>query len=249
MGGKPGYCRRMTTAGRRGILAVVTALVLLGLGAGLGVVVGDALGIRTEPATQMSPAEQSVPTVQPAVAPPEFTVVQTPDGARFEAAVASLRAAVEAAAEGGQGMAGEASLTVVAPADAGSDAAPGGDDAYRITGDATALRVEAETTAGAVRGVYDLAAAVRAGQAIDGLIGAHAASGLPLRMVDLGAVGVVADPAEWAPGTNYSHVSDAFREVYLAEPPYIDRGALAEAYEEWDAFLRHVAALGYNATA
>ncbi|WP_396658429.1 hypothetical protein [Microbacterium sp.] len=240
----------MTTAGRRGILAVVTALVLLGLGAGLGVVVGDALGIRTEPATQMSPPDAAVPSAQPAVAPPEFTVVETPDGARFEAAVASLRAAVEAAVEGGRATVGEASLTVVAPADhAGSDTGPEGGDAYRITGDATALQIEAETTAGAVRGVYDLAAAVRAGQAIDGLIGAHAASRLPLRMVDLGAVGVVADPAEWAPGTNYSHVSDAFREVYLAEPPYIDEDALAVAYEEWDAFLRHVAALGYNATA
>lgn len=244
----------MTTAGRRGILAIVTALVLLGLGAGLGVVVGDALGISTEPATQMDPADPVVPVVEAAVAPPEFTVIDAPAGARFEAAADALRAAVE----GASGTQGEASLTVVPPADDSAGDPAGGtaggtadraDDSYRITGDATALRVEADTTAGAVRGMYDIAAAIRAGEAVEGLIGEHEASRLPLRMVDLGAVGVVADPAEWEPGTNYSHVSDAFRDVYLADAPYIDEDALAVAYEEWDAFLRHIAALGYNATA
>ena len=36
----------MTTATRRAVLAVVTVVVLVALGAGLGLVVGDALGIR-----------------------------------------------------------------------------------------------------------------------------------------------------------------------------------------------------------
>ena len=40
----------MTTATRRVVLAVVTIVVLIALGAGLGLVVGDALGIRSEPA-------------------------------------------------------------------------------------------------------------------------------------------------------------------------------------------------------
>jgi hypothetical protein len=135
----------MTTAGRRGILAIVTALVLLGLGAGLGVTVADALGIRTEPAAQMDPADAVVPAVKAAVPPPEFTVIDAPDGARFEAAADALRSAVESAS----GTEGEASLTVIAPA----DSAAADDDAYRITGDSTALRVEAGTTAGAVRGM------------------------------------------------------------------------------------------------
>src|SRR5690554_3297982 len=38
----------MTTARRRGLLAVVTGVGLLALGAGVAVAVGDALGIRTE---------------------------------------------------------------------------------------------------------------------------------------------------------------------------------------------------------
>ena len=68
----------MTTARRRGILAVTTAIVLLGLGLGVGVVVGDALGIRTEPSTQMTPADPVVPTVAAAVAAPRFTTVEAP---------------------------------------------------------------------------------------------------------------------------------------------------------------------------
>lgn len=45
----------MTTTIRRGILAIVTGLVLLALGAGVGIAVGDTLGIHTEPA-EVDPA-------------------------------------------------------------------------------------------------------------------------------------------------------------------------------------------------
>ena len=45
----------MSSAVRRSILAVVTVVVLLALGAGVAVVVTDALGIRAEPAVQMQP--------------------------------------------------------------------------------------------------------------------------------------------------------------------------------------------------
>ena len=66
-------------------------------------------------------------------------------------------------------------------------------------------------------------------------------------MVDLGAVGVDPDPAQWADGTDYSHVSRAFEDVYLADPPYIDQEALAAAYDDWEEFLAHSVANGYNA--
>ena len=58
-------------------------------------------------------------------------------------------------------------------------------------------------------------------------------------MVDLGAVGVDPDPSQWEDGTDYSHVSRAFEDVYLADPPYIDEDALAAAYEDWESFLAH----------
>ncbi|MDO9063463.1 MAG: hypothetical protein Q7U41_02810 [Microbacterium sp.] len=47
----------MTTAMRRAMLAVVTIVVLAAVGVALGLVVDAALGIRTEPATQMYSAE------------------------------------------------------------------------------------------------------------------------------------------------------------------------------------------------
>lgn len=50
----------MTTATRRGILAAVTALVLLAIGIGAGVVVTDALGIRADLASNLTPGELAV---------------------------------------------------------------------------------------------------------------------------------------------------------------------------------------------
>lgn len=227
----------MPTARRRGILAVITAVVLLGLGLGLGVVVGDALGIRTEPSTQMSPADPVVPAVPEAAPAPAFTTIDAPDTPRVAAAVDELRDAAASAAA----KEGEASLTVMP---GGGD---GADDSYTLDGDASALRIVAAGEAGAARGVYDLAEAIRVGRPLTDLVGDHPASALPLRMVDLGAVGVDPDPAQWESGTDYSHVSRAFEDVYLSEPPYIDQAELAEAYDDWEGFLRHSVANGYNA--
>ncbi|MEU1972173.1 hypothetical protein ABZ477_10985 [Microbacterium sp. NPDC019599] len=226
----------MSTARRRGILAVVTATVLLALGLGVGVVVGDALGIRTEPSTQMTPDEPVVPEVTASVPAPRFTMVDAPDSPRVELALRDLSGAGDAAE-----TEGEASLTVAA---GDGDAS---DDSYTLSGDAASLHIEAESEAGAARGVYDLADAVRTGTDVTSLVGDHPAAQLPFRMVDLGAVGVDPDPSQWVDGTDYSHVSRAFEDVYLSEPPYIDEDALAEAYEDWGTFLAHSVANGYNA--
>ena len=72
------------------------------------------------------------------------------------------------------------------------------DDTYRLGGDASALEVTAASESGAVRAVYDLAAAVRSGRAVTERLGEEVSSRLPFRMVDLGAVGVTPDPAQWA---------------------------------------------------
>ncbi|WP_243077312.1 hypothetical protein [Microbacterium sp. SS28] len=225
----------MSTARRRGILAVVTAIVLLALGLGVGVVVGDAIGIRTEPSTQMTPADAVVPAISGPVFAPAFTSVDAPDSPQVAAALDEL---TDAAA--GVETQGEASLTVVVQ---GS----GTGDSYTMSGNPTALRIDAASEAGAARGVYDIADSVRVGSPVEALIGEHAASALPFRMVDLGAVGVDPDPSQWEDGTDYSHVSRAFEDVYLADPPYIDQDALAAAYEDWETFLAHSVANGYNA--
>ncbi|MGL4256272.1 MAG: hypothetical protein ACRCSL_08055, partial [Microbacterium sp.] len=85
-------------ATRRGILAVVTSVVLLALGLGLGVVVGDALGIRTEPAAQMEPAAPTAPDLGPAAAAPRWTTVDVPEGLRYDTAIDSLLEATAGAA-------------------------------------------------------------------------------------------------------------------------------------------------------
>jgi hypothetical protein len=229
----------MSTARRRGLLAVVTAIVLLSLGLGVGVVVGDALEIRTEPSTQMAPADPVVPAVSEPSLPPEFTTISAPETPLMSAALDELTDAAAAAPETN----GAATLTVIAAA---GDPA---DDSYTLSGNPTALTIEASSEAGAARGVYDIADSIRTGSPVDALIGDHASSALPFRMVDLGAVGVDPDPSQWVDGTDYSHVSRAFEDVYLAEPPYIDGTALADAYDDWEEFLRHSIANGYNAVA
>lgn len=234
----------MTTATRRGILAVITAVVLVALGLGVAFAVGDALGIRTESSEQMTPAAAAVPEVAPPVAPPEFTTLDVPETVRFGVALDELRDAVAAA----PATEGEATLTVELVPGQEADSGPG-DDGYELRGDASSLRIVAFTETGAVRGIYDLAAQVRAAAPVADLVGPHEPSRMPLRMTDLGAVGVEPDPAEWETGDDYSHASKAFADVVIPEAPYIDETALAEAYADFDGFLRHSLANGTNAVA
>ncbi|MWB99907.1 hypothetical protein [Agromyces seonyuensis] len=229
---------------RPGILAAIVALVLVGLGAGIGVGVGDALGIRTESAEPMGSDPVEPAAVAAAVMPPELASVEVPGGPRFEAAVDELRDATADA----ERRDGTASLAVTVTG-AARESGDGADDAYRLEVDGSTYRVTAASDDGAVRGVYDVAAAVRAGRSIAAEVGPHDASRLPLRMVDLGAVGVAPDPAVWSAGTDYSHASHAFADAILPEPPYVDEAALAAAYEDFDTFLRHSLANGSNAVA
>ena len=229
----------MTTATRRAVLAVVAIVVLVALGAGLGLVVGDALGIRTEPATQMAPKAPVVPASTAVVPAPEFTEIDAPDTVKVDVALEELADAAAGASENG----GAASLTVVAGA--GDEA----DETYRLTGTADALRIEAVSETGAVRGTYDLAAEVRAGRSVAAHLGEEVTSRLPFRMVDMGAVAVTPDPAVWEAGDDYSHASRAFADVLLPDAPYVDPESLADAYDDFDLFLRHSLANGYNAVA
>ncbi|MFT4030395.1 MAG: hypothetical protein QM675_11015 [Protaetiibacter sp.] len=229
----------MTTNRGRGVLAVVVVVVLVALSAGVAFVVSDALGIRAEPAEQMTPDAATVATAA-SVAPPRLTRIEAPDTERLSVAVAELSDAMGEVAV----FNGEATLEV---AITGTD--DGTDDGYTLTGTADALRIEAAGETGAVRGVYDLAAAIRAGTDLRANLGETVTSALPFRMVDLGAVGVEADPAEWESGENYSHASGAFENAYLEDAPYVDETALAADFDDWETYLRHILALGYNAVA
>ena len=147
----------MTTATRRGVLAVVTIVVLLALGAGVGVVVGDALGIRTEPATQMDPAAPVVPVAtRPSCLrrrSPRSMLRRTCASMSLSTSCADAVAA--ASATRGRGIPHRRR--------GNGDAA---DETYRLTG--TATRCASRPTARPARcaAIYDLAAQVRAGRSV-----------------------------------------------------------------------------------
>ena len=223
---------------RRGVLAGVALTVLVALGAGVAVVLGDELGIRSEPAD--IPAETLVAAPEtPAVAPPAFTRVTAPPSLRMDLAVEELDAAV---ADAGTTV-GTTTLDVVV-GDGDAD-----DESYRLEGTADALTVVAASEAGATLGVYDLAAAVRDRRPVTEHLGETVESRLGFRMVDLGAVGVAVDEPAWAAGDDYSHNSKAFADVILADAPYIDEAALEVARDDFEAYVRHALAEGYNAIA
>ena len=235
----------MTTATRRAVVAVVTIVVLVALGAGLGIVVGDALGIRTEPSAQMKPAAPVLPAALPAVLPAAYLDIDAPDTVRVDTALEELEAATAESDpfNGDADSSGAARLVVIA------GKGDPDDDTYRVSGTPGALRIDGVSETGAVRGIYDLASLIRAGRSAAEVIGREFTSRLPFRMVDMGAVAVSPDPAAWAAGTDYSHASEAFADVLLPDPPYIDPESLNEAYDDFDIFLRHSLANGYNAVA
>lgn len=223
---------------RRGVLAGVALTVLVALGAGVAVVLGDELGIRSEPAD--IPAETLVAAPEtPTIAPPAFTEVVAPTSARMDLAVSELWDAVADAAA----TDGTAALEVVV------GDGPDDDESYRVEGSPGELRIVAASEAGAVLGVYDLAAAARDGRAVDEHLGETVDSRLGFRMVDLGAVGVAVDETAWAAGDDYSHNSKAFADVILADAPYVDEAALEVARADFEVYVRHALAEGYNAIA
>lgn len=234
---RPSFRARPGRSPVRGILAVLVAIALLGAGSGVALEVGDALGIRSEPAQRMGGTPSSPPEVA-AVAPPAIDVAAAPDTERARVAVQELDAALAAAVTDGA-----ATLTV----DAG-DGDPD-DETYTLSGTRSELRIEASSESGAVRGIYDLAHAVRTGADVTARLGQTVRSRLPFRMADLGAVGVAADPQRWRPGTDYSHASLAFADVLLPDAPYVDEDALGRAYDDYDAHLRRIVADGYTAIA
>ncbi|MRG59512.1 hypothetical protein GE115_06445 [Agromyces sp. CFH 90414] len=242
------------TRTRRSVTVGIALTALLALGAGVAFVVGDELGIRSEAADVPLEHPTAAPE-SPAVAPPEFTSIDAPASPRLDLAVGELRDAVgDAVATSGAVSlqvvvgGGAADGTSADRADAAGQDAPA-DETYRLEGDAASLRIVADAEAGAVRGVYDIAAAVRDRRSVSERLGETVTSRLGFRMVDLGAVGVSVDETAWAAGDDYSHHSKAFADVILPGAPYIDEAALEVARADFDAYLRHVLAEGYTAIA
>ncbi|MEZ3161722.1 hypothetical protein AB1K54_14440 [Microbacterium sp. BWT-B31] len=92
----------MTTATRRGIIAAATALILLALGAGVGVVVGDALGTHVQHFDLMRPGAPIVAEAEASVAGPGL--IATIAGHRKAESTAEAVDAVAATARVRDGM-------------------------------------------------------------------------------------------------------------------------------------------------
>jgi len=218
----------------RPVRAAVTAAVLLALGAGVAYGLSAALGLRTEPVTVPLEHLTVAPETAP-VSPPPVGRIEVPDDPRLSLASRALRVALGPAR-------GETVLHVEAGDDEQSET-------YRLTGAEPEFTISADGPAGAAAALYDLADRARSGRDLWADLGRDVTPDLSFRMVDLGAVGVTPDAAQWRAGTDYSHASRAFEDVVLPGPPYVDQDALASARADFDAFVEHALASGYNAVA
>lgn len=72
---------------------------------------------------------------------------------------------------------------------------------------------------------------------------ASAGSPLPLRMVDIGGVGIPLD--SW--GNNYSHDRRVFRDAILEKAPYVDTTAFQGIQQQWHSYVDRMVEYGNNA--
>jgi hypothetical protein len=70
---------------------------------------------------------------------------------------------------------------------------------------------------------------------------------MPLRIVDLGGVGVLPDTANW--GNNYEHNQHQFEDVLLVHPPFIDPQAYSRERQKFSEYASKMGGFGYNAIA
>lgn len=218
---------------------LATALVLCGLGGLVAWQVDDALGLAVGPAA--APVERLAAAPRTAVAaPPAIGSVAVPDDPLLRLAATAVADAVSARGAArpvlGDGPGPVLGVRVDGPLTG---------EAYRIDG-GTGLTVVAGTASGAAAGLFALADRIRSGAPVDA-DGAVVAPRLGLRLTDLGAVGLPADPARFAEGADYSLNSDVVGEAVLPSAPYVDRDAVARIADQYRDHIHHSLAQGYNA--
>lgn len=68
---------------------------------------------------------------------------------------------------------------------------------------------------------------------------------LPLRMADMGGVGILPDTANW--GSNYEHNQHVFEDVILVNPPFVDTSAFSREQRKMEQYAGMMAEYGFNA--
>ncbi|WP_246613242.1 hypothetical protein [Paractinoplanes bogorensis] len=201
---------------------LVVVLLLLALGMGVSFGLSEGLRLSWEPAPVMAEPTAAAATERTSVRSPIGSVSL---GRRTHRLDVAARAVSEVA--DGPGV-----LRVVV----GEDSAG---ESYRLDG----LTLTAAGEAGAVAGLYDVAAAIRAGRALPS---GQVAPRLGLRLTDVGSVGRVADVPEWRDGTDYSLNTDIVTSALLPEAPWVSPDAVDRIGREFRQFIDHSAAQGYN---
>ncbi|MGQ0838570.1 hypothetical protein [Actinokineospora sp.] len=233
---------------RRPWALISVAIALLGLGATVAWGVGAALGVSFRPADvpgeQLTAAQAATVAAVPAV-----TDIIVPADKRITLAAAAVAAAVAGRgaprpAVGQEPAVRRGPVLRVSLVSAFSDSA----EAFRLGRDGADLVLRAATPGGAAAGLYTVADRVRSGTEVlpPGDVDRVQAPRLGLRLTDMGAVGISADPATFAAGTDYSLNSSALRGAILPDAPYVDAGAVEEISRHFRQFVDHSLAEGYN---
>jgi hypothetical protein len=221
---------------------LATVLVLCGLGGLVAWQVNDALGLDVRPADV--PVERLTAAPPRAVAaPPAVGSIAVPDDERLRLAATAVADAFPARGAARPTIGNGPGPVLAVRID---DSLAG--EAYRIDGAGRGggLTVVAGAASGAATGLYALADRIRSGAEVtaDGTV---VTPRLGLRLTDLGAVGLPADPARYASGTDYSLNSDVVGEAVLPGEPYVDRDAVRRIADQYRRQVRHSLAQGYNA--
>ena len=245
--------------GRRWTPLVVLAIGLL-LGTGAAVGLNDALGI-----TFVERDRPIDPTIDPAaIATPvgfePVAAVVVADGDDWTArGAARLADALEArTGERPEVVAAEQDapsgrrLLVAAPnatdppaAAENTDGQDGTDETFEVAADDAGLVLRAAARDGQLVGLAWLADRIATGAAEADLVDQVVTPDLPLRLVDLGGLGVPRDPADWDPA-NYSHDVRRLETARLPGPPWIDADAFAAIERDLLEYLDLMRSYGNN---
>lgn len=105
------------------------------------------------------------------------------------------------------------------------------------------LEYRARTLPRAPSFLYEAGLADRAGAASD-RAAPERLSALPLRIVDEGGVGILANAEQW--GRDYSHHTLAFEHMFVDRAPFIDEPAFAVIERDWETYITRMHAFGYT---
>ncbi len=226
----------------RTIGALLAAVILLLTGALLAGLLAEALALDAAPADVPVEAASPAQPRDPAAAPTYQTIV-VPDGqppitlaAQALAGAMTSRGAPEPVIGAAPGPG------VTARIDAGLSS---NRQAYRIIGDTSTLTITGASATATAAGLYAVADRVRSGRASSGT-GEITAPRLGLRLVDMGSVGIDAEPAGWESGTDYSLNNSVVGPAILPTAPYVDEAAVEQISEQFIAHVNNALAMGYN---